>query len=356
MSYLKNCWYAATWSESLESGKLVPLTLLEQSLVFYRDIQGAAVALDDMCPHRLVPLHLGKLLPDGNLQCGYHGLEFDSTGRCVKNPHGSGRVPRACAVRKYEVVEKHSLVWIWLGDQEPDRTTIPEYSYLDEGSGHDVGPRQTFLMDANYRNVVDNLMDLSHASFLHHDLLGNEETIRAEINVKEEGPYIFVRRDMHNVRPPLVRDLLFKQDGARVSMWNSIRWSPPCNLLNDVGTYVPGTDPTNYGGQLACHILTPQTATTTLYLTAAARQGPLSIASQNEEGAFKKRIADLRRRAFMEQDDPMLRAQQENMRKHPGAAPVFLEIDAAPVRCQRRLDSLINAEQNTALQKNIAAT
>ena len=43
------------------------------------------VAMDDMCPHRLAPLRLGRLLPDGNLQCGYHGLEFDSDGECVKS-------------------------------------------------------------------------------------------------------------------------------------------------------------------------------------------------------------------------------------------------------------------------------
>lgn len=352
MSYLKNCWYAAMWSESLEAGKLVPLTILEQPLLFYRDRDGAAVALDDMCPHRLVPLHLGKLLSNGNLQCGYHGLEFDSSGRCVRNPHGNGRVPRACAIHKYAVAEKHRLLWIWMGDEEPDRNTIPDFSYLDADSGYDVGPRQTILMEANYRNILDNLMDLSHASFLHHDLLGNEETVWAEIEIKEDGPYVFVRRDMYNVRPPLLRDLLFKQDGARVSMWNTIRWSAPSSFLNDVGTYVPDTDPKNFAGQLGCHILTPQTAETTFYHTAAARQGPLSIALSEGEDRFKDRIAELRIYAFKDQDDPMLQAQQKNMRKHPEAKPVFLEIDAAPVRCQRILDVLINDEVKRKSDRN----
>ncbi|VCU70718.1 Toluene-4-sulfonate monooxygenase system iron-sulfur subunit TsaM1 [Pigmentiphaga humi] len=333
------------WAESLKPDLLVPLMILEQPLLFYRDQYGVAAALDDMCPHRLAPLSLGRLLPNGNLQCGYHGLEFDSSGQCVRNPHGSGRIPRACAVHRYTLVERHRLLWIWPGDETPDPGAIPDFSFLDEDSGYDVGPRDTIRMDSNYRNIIDNLMDLSHASFLHPDLLGNEETIQARIDIKQEGNSVQVRRDMNDVRPPLLRDLLFKQDGARVNMWNSIRWDAPSALLNDVGTYAPEADPAQFAGQLGCHILTPQTADTTLYFTAAAKQGPLASRSADGEVDFKARIAELRRTAFKDQDDPMIRAQQINIRLHPGVRPVLFEIDAAPVRCQRILNALIEEEQ-----------
>ena len=348
MAYLKNCWYAAMWSEVLKPGELAARTLLDVPLVFYRDASGLPVAMDDMCPHRLAPLRLGKLLPDGRIQCGYHGLQFDRSGQCVKNPHGSGKIPKNCRVNTYRLAEKHTLVWIWMGDATPDEALIPEFSYLDSGSGYDVGRRDTITMEANYRYIVDNLMDLSHASFLHDGVLGNEETIWAGIEVRQDGPYVYVKRDMANVRPPLVRDLLFKRDGAPVNMWQTIRWSPPAAVLNDVGTFSPGTERKDFSGQLGCHILTPATADTTLYHTAAARQGPLSTTPAEGDAAFKTRIAELRRFAFKEQDDPMLKAQQENIRKHPGVKTVLLEIDAGPVRCQRILDALIEAEQRTA--------
>lgn len=346
--FLKNCWYAAMWSEALAGGELIARTLLGDPLVFFRDAAGCAVAMEDLCPHRLAPLRLGKLLHDGRIRCGYHGLEFDAVGQCVKNPHGSGRIPKNCRVRTYPLVEKHTLVWIWLGDGVPDEGLIPEFAYLDPGSGYDVGRRDAITMEANYRAIIDNLMDLSHASFLHEGVLGNEETVWAEIAVRQEGQYVFVQRDMQNVSPPLVRDLLFRRDGAPVDMWQTIRWSAPGAVLNDVGTYATGTDRGDFSGQLGCHILTPITADTTQYLTAAARQGPLSASPAEGDEVFKARIAELRRFAFKEQDDPMLKAQQENFRRYPDRQPVLLEIDAGPVRCQRILDRLLIAEQEGA--------
>lgn len=348
MNYLRNCWYAAIWSTDLKPGELSARTLLDEPLVFYRDPHGAAVAMEDMCPHRLAPLRLGKLLPNGHLQCGYHGLEFEASGQCVKNPHGQGRIPAKCRVKTYPLVEKHSMVWIWMGQATPDESLIPEFGYLDADSGHDVGRRDTLTMDANYRGIVDNLMDLSHAAYLHDGLLGNAETAWAEIEVRQDGPYVFVQREMKNVRPPKLRDLLFKRDGAPVNMWQTIRWSAPGAVLNDVGTYAVDGDRANFSGQLGCHILTPETATTTHYFTAAARQGPIGAAPGEGDEAFKAQIAEMRRYAFKEQDDPMLKAQQDNILRHPDTRPVLLEIDIGPVRCQRVLDGLIAAETANA--------
>ncbi len=347
MAYLKHCWYAAMWSESLPAGQLSGRTLLDVPLVFFRTLTGEPVALDDMCPHRLAPLRVGKLLSDGRLQCGYHGLEFDSSGQCVRNPHGKGIIPQQCRVKTYPLVEKHTLIWIWMGDATPDARLIPDFSYLDADSGYDAGRRDTLTMQTNYRYIVDNLMDLSHASFLHDGVLGNPETVRADIQVRQEGPYVYVQRDMYNVPPPLLRDLLFKRDGAPVNMWQAIRWSAPSAVLNDTGTYAPDSARTNFSGQLGCHILTPETADTTWYFTAAARQGPLGITPGEGDAALKAHIAELRRHAFKDQDDPMLKAQQENIRMHPDVKPVLLEIDAGPVRCQRMLDAMIAAEQRT---------
>ena len=86
MHYLRNAWTVA--ATSAEVGR-EPFrrTFLDEPVVFYRREDGSPVALFDRCPHRIVPLSRGRLRGD-EIECGYHGLRFDPTGRCTRNPHG----------------------------------------------------------------------------------------------------------------------------------------------------------------------------------------------------------------------------------------------------------------------------
>src|SRR5690625_2737891 len=131
MEFLRNCWYVAMWSKDLEEGQLVPRTVLNEGLVFFRDDESRVQAIEDRCPHRSAPLHMGQLIPGGRVRCAYHGLEFNGEGQCVYNPHGSERIPRDAKVRSYPVCEKHSLIWIWMGWEEPDQSLIPDFGLLD---------------------------------------------------------------------------------------------------------------------------------------------------------------------------------------------------------------------------------
>jgi vanillate O-demethylase monooxygenase subunit len=60
MGYLRNTWYVAGWAKDLQPGALLPRRLLDEPLVLFRDSSGTPRALQDRCPHRLVPLHKGK--------------------------------------------------------------------------------------------------------------------------------------------------------------------------------------------------------------------------------------------------------------------------------------------------------
>src|SRR4030088_1197768 len=98
--FLRNVWYVAAWANELEMGKLFARTILSDPVLLFRTADGTPAALADRCPHRFAPLHLGKL--HGNVvECAYHGLRFDCSGVCVKNPHGSGVIPKAAVVKKY---------------------------------------------------------------------------------------------------------------------------------------------------------------------------------------------------------------------------------------------------------------
>ena len=88
--YLRNSWYVAAPSSEINKS-LIALRILDENIVFYRTENGEPVALEDSCPHRRLPLSKGKLL-NNNIECGYHGLQFDRFGQCVAAPT-QNRIP-----------------------------------------------------------------------------------------------------------------------------------------------------------------------------------------------------------------------------------------------------------------------
>ncbi len=202
MQFLRNTWYAALWAQDLEAGQLVARIFLNEPVVLFRQADGQAAAIADVCAHRFSPLSKGKLVNGGHVRCPYHGLEFDGRGQCVGNPHGDGRIPTHMKVRCYPVQERHSLLWIWMGEEPADPAKIPDFSLLDPDTGRQVSKRDWILMGAGYRLITDNLLDLSHTAVIHEGILGSEHTIRADLAVTQHGNQITVARSVPNVPAP----------------------------------------------------------------------------------------------------------------------------------------------------------
>jgi nitrite reductase/ring-hydroxylating ferredoxin subunit len=79
-----------------------------RALAVYRDLTGAVRAVEDRCPHRRLPLSMGRLTEDGSLQCPYHGWSFDgATGRCTAIPNLSTdeRIPNGIKVAAFSAAE-----------------------------------------------------------------------------------------------------------------------------------------------------------------------------------------------------------------------------------------------------------
>ena len=91
---IKNAWYALGLSAELEGGKLEGMTVAGRPMVAWRDVDGGVHVLDGRCAHKRFPLAKGRLLEDGNLECGYHGFRFDGCGRCVGIPALEGTQAR----------------------------------------------------------------------------------------------------------------------------------------------------------------------------------------------------------------------------------------------------------------------
>lgn len=106
--YLRNTWYVAGFSEELSAAQpLLSRRLLDEPVVFFRDTQGGVRALRDRCPHRFVPLSMGKVKGD-SVECGYHGLRFDGSGQCTRNPHAGGVIHDPLSTRAASSTSKRS--------------------------------------------------------------------------------------------------------------------------------------------------------------------------------------------------------------------------------------------------------
>lgn len=342
MSFLRNCWYPAAWGTEVETGALFQRTLLNESVLLFRDSAGVAQAIGNRCPHRFAPLHMGVIKGDA-VQCAYHGLMFAGSGQCVHNPHGDGAIPKAAKVKTYPLVERYSLLWIWMGEAErADAALIPEFSCMDPEHAY-VGKRYLHAK-ANYVLETDNIMDLSHVEFLHPGTLGGEGVKSALTSVNEEGNQVWSNRQtVGEIMPDFLYQAMNIPHATPVDRWIDVRWDAPASMLLHAGA-VPTGRPRAEGTDFPIpHLFTPETHTTTHYWFA--------MCFPKAMGPFAEQLAEEQASAinvpFTEEDLPMLEAQQQMMGDADfwSLKPVLLVGDAGAIRARRVLDRLIAAEQ-----------
>ncbi len=340
MSFLRNAWYVACWAGDFGAAPLAR-TFLGEPVVLFRATDGTAVALEDRCRHRALPLSMGRVEGDA-LRCGYHGLLFDRDGRCIEVP-GQNAIPPGAAVRAYPTVERWAAVWIWMGDPAlADPGAVPDVFWLDD-PGWTAAPGYLHV-DAGYRLLVDNLLDLTHVSYLHLSTLSGSEDIESVVpaTVRREGDRVLVGRMLRDV---LVPPLYSKASGitGRVDRWQWIAWQAPANVFFDVGCAPTGAgapegDRSRGISMWSTHLITPETETATHYFFSWARDfrlGDQTISDALRAGA---------REAFME-DLAVLEAQQRAIDASAGAPVIDINIDNGPLQFRRILDRKIAAEQ-----------
>lgn len=337
MTYLRNCWYMAAWADEV-TDKPLSRVLLDEPVVLYRDLSGAPHALFDRCPHRFAPLSAGKV-DDAVLVCGYHGLGFAGDGVCVRNPHGP--VTRALRVKSYPVAEAHRAIWIWMGEVAgADPALIRDLSFLERAP--DTAFNKGYLNGTgNYQLFVDNILDLTHADFLHPTTLGGGAVTRtsAEVEERADGIISIAWRPRNEVPIPFVADRL-PPGVDKVDSWTEVEWSVP-GVMTLVNGAVPAGTPRSAGGNVFnVHILTPETNSTSHYFFASTRDYRLDDAELNEA------TRTLRERIFSSEDEPMIAGQQSRIGDNDfwSLEPALLKIDKGAVLVRRRMDALMARE------------
>lgn len=348
--FVKNAWYAAMWGDDLAPGAVVPQLITGETLAFYRRDDGSPVALFDRCPHRFAPLTWGKVLDNGRLQCGYHGLEFAPSGTCVHNPFGNGAIPPSALVRSYPVVEKHRMIWVWPGEGAPDYDAVPDFSMIGAALPQHVAKLDYIRVAANYRLLVDNLLDPSHTSYLHAGSLGNAEMIATAVNrVEHTEREVVVDWSSTDVPAPNLLSIMLPPDHPRehIDKWTHIRWTPATNILLETGMVATGNDRATGTGYYGVHILTPENERSTLYFFTSVRWNPKTDPAADEQ--IRETLSVSRRDVFVTQDGPIIEAQQARIDAAGGTLrPALLAIDVGPVRYGKILDTMAAAEAGEA--------
>jgi vanillate O-demethylase monooxygenase subunit len=172
VTFARNLWYVAAWSHNLQCNRPLGVQIIGEPIVLWRTERGKIVALEDRCVHRLAPLSLGRCEGD-KLRCMYHGLVYNMSGAVTEIP-GQEVIPQQAIVRSFPVVEKHSWIWVWMGEATAaDETLIPPAVGLDDPNfilGHG---QLDYAAEA--RLINDNLLDFSHLSYVHANSFGASE-------------------------------------------------------------------------------------------------------------------------------------------------------------------------------------
>jgi phenylpropionate dioxygenase-like ring-hydroxylating dioxygenase large terminal subunit len=336
-TWIDNRWYVAAWDSEVDSSPLAR-TICGRPVMLYRRLDRSVVAMQDACPHRLLPLSMGIREGD-NIRCRYHGMLIDGEGTVVQMPLRTDPVNRSICVRTYPVAERHRFVWIWFGEAEKaDPDLIPDFWPCSR-------PGWTFdggyvRIQCDYRLLIDNLMDLTHETYVHDGSIGQQELMEAPIETRVEGDEIVVTRWMPGIdAPPFWRGAL-KREGP-VDRWQICRFLPPSNVIIDVGVA-----PADAGATVESHdqgvrgfvidAITPESETISHYFWGMARN--FDVGDMGFTARFKRQQGDV----FAE-DVEVLEAQQRSILRNPELKLRAYNIDQGGVKARLVIDRLRKA-------------
>jgi len=322
-------WYVAGFSWEFQNNP-VARTLLGNPVVFFR-ANGEIAALEDRCCHRHLPLSCGTI--DGPaIRCGYHGLRFDSDGRCIDIP-GQPKIPTMACVRSYPLQERNQIVWIWIGRTPESQPTCdaPAHPWHDDPLYQFQG--DVYHYKAPYQLIHDNLLDLSHLGYVHARTIGGNAQIhvKPEMTITDGADWVKVVRHMRDSEPPPTYREAWPFEG-RIDRWQEIEFRISHFLIWTGGMDAGSgdlNDPARPGFHMrGFHGITPETETTSFYFwTISSNRNPA------RPGMADKIHRDSA--LTFDEDRVVIEAQHANMARLPDAPFMGIHVDTALNRARR---------------------
>ena len=340
-----NTWYVACTPDEI-ADKPFSRQICGIRLVFFRNQQGQVVALEDFCPHRGAPLSLGTV-ENGELVCGYHGLRMGDDGETKSMPNQ--RVQGFPCIKRFAAVERYGFIWLWPGDQalaDPGLIPVLEWAESDDW-GYGGG---LYHIKCDYRLMIDNLMDLTHETYVHSTSIGQKEIDETPVTTKMEGQTVVTSRFMDKVMaPPFWRAALKANDLADdvpVDRWQICRFNLPSHIMIEVGVAHEGhggyhAPKTHKASSVVVDFITPETEHSIWYFWGMVRD------FKPQDKALTDTIRSGQGAIFAEDLD-VLEQQQQNLLLFPEKKILKLDIDAGGVQARRMIERAIKQEQAAA--------
>lgn len=335
---VKNGWYQGAWSDEI-GRTLMQRWIVGRPVCFYRLRDGSVTALEDRCPHRKFPLSLGRLDPDADVvTCDYHGYRIGGDGQCVGVAEQSD-TPRA-SVHRFPIVERDGIVWIWPGDPDlADPADIPDTSWLSD-------PNWTYVhgmvpLKARHLLLVENLLDLTHETFLHPSSIGNAAVASTPIDVTAEGNHVSFTRHMTGIAAPPFYE---KSMGltSPIDRWQDGEFYAPGVFKLDIRLAPTGTEEPEGFHMKVLYGMTPATEYETHDFFALARDYRVD---DEELSRFQLR----QQLAVMKEDVDALEVQEHMVATESGGPPESsIRSDVAGLRGRRLLERMAAREARAA--------
>jgi vanillate O-demethylase monooxygenase subunit len=336
--FVRNRWYVAAWGTEIDEG-LLQRWILGEPVLLYRTSEGRPVALGDRCPHRKYPLSRGKQVGD-NVQCGYHGFTFGPDGACVKVP-GQDHVPSKADVCSYPLVERWRWLWIWMGEADhADESLIPDHQgwlKLQDPDWHPLAGTR-MQVQGRYTLLNDNLLDLSHLTFMHPESLGTDDIAEAPLTTDVDERSVRVQRDMRAVACPTFFQKAMGLESP-IDRQQVAEFVPPGYHVTHMRAAPAGGGDDVACRHLAIHMVTPERDDTAHYFWALTR----TYARKEDwvDDALRESI-----RQIFQQDVEAIEAQEEMLATEGGDAfEVSVKLDAGGLHGRRLLQELLDQER-----------
>ena len=348
--FLRNAWYVAAFSREVARTP-VARRLLGEGVVLYRTEGGQPVALEDACPHRRLPLSMGRVKGDA-IECGYHGLTFDCSGSCI-DAATQDRIPANARVRSYPVRDRYGLVFVWMGDPALARDEAIVHLEHHDHPGWRLTQGDCMPIRSHYLWLVDNLLDPSHVAWVHRSSFGGAGTDRTPMRIDELADGVLCSRWMLDQPPPPFYAPLVKFSGHADRLQHYEMRYPAVGINRSVfapaGQGGPGLQDSALVYRMASyHFITPVDEDHSVYFWLQHRNTDI------DDEDLTQRIAAGARAAF-EEDRAVLEAVHQGMKQRatPGTG---LLLDASANRFRKGLAQRMAQEQAGGVSTAAAAS
>jgi vanillate O-demethylase monooxygenase subunit len=196
--------------------------------------------------------------------------------------------------------------------------------------------------------MIDNLMDLTHETYVHATSIGQPEIDETPCTTTVEGEQVILQRHMSGIQAPPFWQMAMSANGldpqAKVDRWQICRFTPPSHIMIDVGVSLAGhggfhAPPEVKAYGVVVDFITPETETSHWYHWGMARQ------FKPQDTELTNKIREGQGKIFNE-DMEMLQLQQANIIQWPERKLLMLNIDSGGVQSRRIIDRLLTLENS----------